>query len=229
MSWWTNGIRWWLCTCHVMLNSSWGALVSWLLVSNLSVKRKTPMTKYKYCTAGRYLALVTALACGADWVFIPEMPPDDGWENHLCRRLTDVCLYLQMEMPANTVNASFTNRFLFLLINISAKGQRFSSECYHCGWGCDVQRWQTDYIWPDQKGKPFFMMSVRGNPAAAETMWQTNRLIYLSLAGDWQARLRHSHHCSWTRTERWHTLSLRQNPGKYLCKTKNIKHTKQCQ
>uniref|UniRef100_A0A8D0AEE9 ATP-dependent 6-phosphofructokinase n=1 Tax=Sander lucioperca TaxID=283035 RepID=A0A8D0AEE9_SANLU len=36
-----------------------------------------------------YLALVTALACGADWVFIPEMPPDDGWENHLCRRLTD--------------------------------------------------------------------------------------------------------------------------------------------
>uniref|UniRef100_A0A669F8S3 6-phosphofructokinase n=1 Tax=Oreochromis niloticus TaxID=8128 RepID=A0A669F8S3_ORENI len=34
-----------------------------------------------------YLALVTALACGADWVFIPEMPPDDGWENHLCRRL----------------------------------------------------------------------------------------------------------------------------------------------
>ncbi|XP_059383968.1 phosphofructokinase, muscle a [Carassius carassius] len=36
-----------------------------------------------------YLALVTALACGADWVFIPEMPPDDGWEDHLCRRLTD--------------------------------------------------------------------------------------------------------------------------------------------
>ncbi|XP_035761477.1 ATP-dependent 6-phosphofructokinase, muscle type-like [Neolamprologus brichardi] len=36
-----------------------------------------------------YLALVTALACGADWVFIPEMPPDDGWENHLCRRLSD--------------------------------------------------------------------------------------------------------------------------------------------
>uniref|UniRef100_A0A8C6Q0I9 6-phosphofructokinase n=1 Tax=Nothobranchius furzeri TaxID=105023 RepID=A0A8C6Q0I9_NOTFU len=36
-----------------------------------------------------YLALVTALACAADWVFIPEMPPDDGWEDHLCRRLTD--------------------------------------------------------------------------------------------------------------------------------------------
>ncbi|KAM9351158.1 ATP-dependent 6-phosphofructokinase, muscle type-like [Symphorus nematophorus] len=36
-----------------------------------------------------YLALVTALACGADWVFIPEMPPDEGWEDHLCRRLTE--------------------------------------------------------------------------------------------------------------------------------------------
>lgn len=36
-----------------------------------------------------YLALITALACGADWVFIPEMPPDDGWEEHLCRRLTE--------------------------------------------------------------------------------------------------------------------------------------------
>ncbi|KAM3620943.1 uncharacterized protein V6R79_003932 [Siganus canaliculatus] len=36
-----------------------------------------------------YLALVTALACGADWVFIPEMPPEEGWEDHLCRRLMD--------------------------------------------------------------------------------------------------------------------------------------------
>ncbi|XP_056131296.1 phosphofructokinase, muscle b [Lampris incognitus] len=36
-----------------------------------------------------YLALVTALACGADWVFIPEMPPEDEWEEHLCRRLTE--------------------------------------------------------------------------------------------------------------------------------------------
>jgi len=36
-----------------------------------------------------YLALVTALACGADWVFIPEMPPEDHWEEHLCRRLAE--------------------------------------------------------------------------------------------------------------------------------------------
>ncbi|XP_072571413.1 phosphofructokinase, muscle b [Paramormyrops kingsleyae] len=36
-----------------------------------------------------YLALVTALACGADWVFIPEMPPEENWEDHLCRRLAE--------------------------------------------------------------------------------------------------------------------------------------------
>ncbi|XP_061074624.1 phosphofructokinase, muscle b [Conger conger] len=36
-----------------------------------------------------YLALVTALSCGADWVFIPEMPPDEDWEEHLCRRLME--------------------------------------------------------------------------------------------------------------------------------------------
>lgn len=42
-----------------------------------------------FCTPS-YLALITSLACGADWVFIPESPPEDGWEDHLCRRLTEV-------------------------------------------------------------------------------------------------------------------------------------------
>lgn len=36
-----------------------------------------------------YLALVTALSCGADWVFIPEMPPEEHWQKHLCRRLME--------------------------------------------------------------------------------------------------------------------------------------------
>uniref|UniRef100_A0A3B3CFI7 6-phosphofructokinase n=1 Tax=Oryzias melastigma TaxID=30732 RepID=A0A3B3CFI7_ORYME len=36
-----------------------------------------------------YLALVSALACGADWVFIPEMPPDDGWEDNMCQKLSE--------------------------------------------------------------------------------------------------------------------------------------------
>ncbi|XP_046883156.1 ATP-dependent 6-phosphofructokinase, platelet type-like isoform X4 [Hypomesus transpacificus] len=36
-----------------------------------------------------YLALVSALACGADWVLIPEMPPGDGWEDHMCQKLSE--------------------------------------------------------------------------------------------------------------------------------------------
>ncbi|XP_053383137.1 ATP-dependent 6-phosphofructokinase, muscle type-like isoform X2 [Mercenaria mercenaria] len=35
-----------------------------------------------------YLALVGALATEADWVFIPEWPPEDGWEDHLCKKLS---------------------------------------------------------------------------------------------------------------------------------------------
>ncbi|XP_053554527.1 ATP-dependent 6-phosphofructokinase, liver type [Bombina bombina] len=34
-----------------------------------------------------YLALVSALASGADWLFIPESPPDEGWEDFMCERL----------------------------------------------------------------------------------------------------------------------------------------------
>uniref|UniRef100_A0A3Q3JXY4 ATP-dependent 6-phosphofructokinase n=1 Tax=Monopterus albus TaxID=43700 RepID=A0A3Q3JXY4_MONAL len=38
-----------------------------------------------------YLALVSALACGADWVLIPEMPPEDGWEEKMCEKLVIKC------------------------------------------------------------------------------------------------------------------------------------------
>lgn len=36
-----------------------------------------------------YLALVSALACGADWVFIPESPPEEGWEDVMCGKLSE--------------------------------------------------------------------------------------------------------------------------------------------
>uniref|UniRef100_A0A8C5MSX2 ATP-dependent 6-phosphofructokinase n=1 Tax=Leptobrachium leishanense TaxID=445787 RepID=A0A8C5MSX2_9ANUR len=36
-----------------------------------------------------YLALVSALACGADWVFIPESPPEEGWEDLMCNKLSE--------------------------------------------------------------------------------------------------------------------------------------------
>ncbi|KAF7257837.1 hypothetical protein EG68_04735 [Paragonimus skrjabini miyazakii] len=35
-----------------------------------------------------YLALVASMACEADWVFIPELPPADDWREKLCRKLS---------------------------------------------------------------------------------------------------------------------------------------------
>jgi 6-phosphofructokinase 1 len=34
-----------------------------------------------------YLALTSAVACGAHWLFIPERPPQPGWEGVMCARL----------------------------------------------------------------------------------------------------------------------------------------------
>jgi len=39
-----------------------------------------------------YLALVTALGSDADWVFMPEAPPEPGWEDQLCHKLKTVCI-----------------------------------------------------------------------------------------------------------------------------------------
>ncbi|XP_034365821.1 ATP-dependent 6-phosphofructokinase, platelet type isoform X2 [Arvicanthis niloticus] len=36
-----------------------------------------------------YLALASALACGADWVFLPESPPEEGWEEDMCLKLSE--------------------------------------------------------------------------------------------------------------------------------------------
>ena len=41
-------------------------------------------------SALRYLALVSALACGADWVFLPESPPEEGWQENMCVKLSEV-------------------------------------------------------------------------------------------------------------------------------------------
>uniref|UniRef100_A0A2K5C354 ATP-dependent 6-phosphofructokinase n=1 Tax=Aotus nancymaae TaxID=37293 RepID=A0A2K5C354_AOTNA len=41
------------------------------------------------CPAWMYLALVSALGCGADWVFLPESPPEEGWEEQMCVKLSE--------------------------------------------------------------------------------------------------------------------------------------------
>lgn len=40
-----------------------------------------------------YLALVAALACEADQVFIPEDPVPNNWVEKLCKRLQQVCSF----------------------------------------------------------------------------------------------------------------------------------------
>jgi 6-phosphofructokinase 1 len=34
-----------------------------------------------------WLALMAGIATGADWLFIPEHPPEDDWENRMCSTL----------------------------------------------------------------------------------------------------------------------------------------------
>ena len=51
----------------------------------------------------RYLALVAALACEADFVFIPESPHLEGWEDKLCKKLRSVspcAAFINMSMQS---------------------------------------------------------------------------------------------------------------------------------
>lgn len=74
-----------------------------------------------------YLALVSALACGADWVLIPEMPPEDGWEDKMCQKLSAVTqslLFLQRKHiePYNAPDS--------MLYNVS-QSLCFTKQCCH--------------------------------------------------------------------------------------------------
>lgn len=104
----------------------------------------------------RYLALVTALSCGADWVFIPEMPPDEGWEDHLCRRLTYVtsihiitALFIIIVSIIICLMSS-----LICCLHCAAKKHWESFECHHCGRGCFGSPRQTYHLWYYQARKP---------------------------------------------------------------------------
>lgn len=40
-----------------------------------------------------WLALMSAISTGADWLFIPENPPRDGWEDEMCANIVKVGLF----------------------------------------------------------------------------------------------------------------------------------------
>ena len=64
--------------------------------SPTSKKRKFDITRFdcipvwSVCCWYSYLALMAALASEADWMFIPECPPEKGWEDVLCKKLAQV-------------------------------------------------------------------------------------------------------------------------------------------
>lgn len=53
----------------------------------------------------RYLALVAALATEADFVFIPEWPPERGWDTKMCKKL----------LQASIINFLLQYIFIFFL------------------------------------------------------------------------------------------------------------------
>uniref|UniRef100_A0A672K852 6-phosphofructokinase type C n=1 Tax=Sinocyclocheilus grahami TaxID=75366 RepID=A0A672K852_SINGR len=77
-----------------------------------------------------YLALVSALACGADWVLIPEMPPEDGWEEKMSTTLQH-WLYMYIyrlynilipETSAYSKSLSTSPNMYFLLLVVQRLG-----------------------------------------------------------------------------------------------------------
>lgn len=43
-----------------------------------------------------WLALMSAISTGADWLFLPEMPPKEGWEDDMCSVITKVGIILAL-------------------------------------------------------------------------------------------------------------------------------------
>jgi 6-phosphofructokinase 1 len=61
-----------------------------------------------------WLALMAAIATGADYLFIPEQPPEDNWENHMVETLRHVSKTLNL--PSEN---SSSDRFVFYFIFFS--------------------------------------------------------------------------------------------------------------
>lgn len=51
-----------------------------------------------------YLALVTALASEADFVFLPEAPPSVGWKEKLCDKLEQASQSSSLHLTFHTLN-----------------------------------------------------------------------------------------------------------------------------
>lgn len=64
---------------------------------------------YNFKSLCRYLALVGALASEADFVFIPEWPPEANWPETMCEKLKMVNLF-------KIQNCKYFNCLMFILL-----------------------------------------------------------------------------------------------------------------
>uniref|UniRef100_A0A8C5RGB1 Phosphofructokinase, liver type n=1 Tax=Laticauda laticaudata TaxID=8630 RepID=A0A8C5RGB1_LATLA len=78
---------WHVVQCGCMKGGSANLIVHMLYSDNKGNNIKAAIHIMTLFSFSRYLALVSALASGADWLFIPESPPEDGWEDFMCERL----------------------------------------------------------------------------------------------------------------------------------------------
>ncbi|KAJ8346654.1 hypothetical protein SKAU_G00280550 [Synaphobranchus kaupii] len=59
-----------------------------------------------------YLAVVSALASGADWLFIPEAPPEEGWEDHSRSKGSRLNIVIIAEGAIDKHGNSFTSSYV---------------------------------------------------------------------------------------------------------------------
>jgi len=59
---------------------------------------------------------MAGLASEADWVFIPEWPPQKGWEDMLCKKLATVSIHIHSDVIGFLNDMRYINlRFTYLL------------------------------------------------------------------------------------------------------------------
>ncbi|KAM5468371.1 6-phosphofructokinase, alpha subunit [Microsporum audouinii] len=128
-----------------------------------------------------WLALMSAISTGADWLFIPEMPPRDGWEDNMCdiitqnrrrgKRRTIVIIaegaqdsHLQ-KITSNKVKDILSDRLqLDTRVTVLGHTQRGGSACAYDRWLATLQGIEAVKAVLDAKpGSPSPIITIREN------------------------------------------------------------------
>lgn len=92
----------------------------------------------------RYLALVSALASGADWLFIPEDPPYEGWEDRMCARLEAVSNRIPGQCE---LDLQADHRLMLSFVHLPPEPHKgVKAQHYHCCRRSHRQKWQGNLL-----------------------------------------------------------------------------------